>query len=371
MTASIFAAVLVLLGFGGLYAIARKGAPTTAPVMVPLVRQPATPQPTAPGMPAAPVAPVAVPPPLREVALPSPSWSKASIVLSGQPDPYNQAYANAIGQAEISRRDLGSGTAGAIGTAAIGISTAVIGAISSTGIGAVAVGIATAVYELVAHLVPASSGGFEKLAPLQRQRAVIYQLLPDFESTRNKNVWTSQHLDLTIPDLGPQTVQGTLPNFSSTKAAQTTDPRYGGYVRNVLIRLMYAFQFSRVCHTDDEAMLPGAAIIAAQQANMWPPPLQPLPLTELALRGPAANPANLQWKYFFYQDSLAKLDQIILNREHAKLTADCLADERSFYDQLSSACMCPSDIEQLAEQSGSIPELGTPAFPSRSRTGGL
>lgn len=282
-------------------------------------------------------------------------WTKASILFSDKPDPYNEAYRRAIEDKE--RRDRGGGEwakAQGIVTAA---STTVLGLLASTGYGAILV----AAYELLSligqYVLPASSGGWEKLTTLQRQRASLYCLLPAFEAKRNQTIFASQELALDVPDLGPKSVQ-TFPTGTTTQPAQIHDSRYPLYIRNCLIRAAYSAEFFRVINTADEPILPAVIINILQKARMWPPPLPPAKPNYFGM------PNGVQWRYGGVDDGLPRateFDRLVLDVQYKILSSQYEADIKKFAE-ISALATMPTELQQLAASVGCIPEPGSPAI---------
>lgn len=111
------------------------------------------------------------------------SWTLASNIFEDKPDPYNAAAINAA------MRDKRAGSdSHELNLLQRGLETAMTLAMASTGYGAV-VGIVFELLKLlVNYIVPLSSGGYDKLTTLQRQKGNLYGLLPAFEESRNKRI---------------------------------------------------------------------------------------------------------------------------------------------------------------------------------------
>lgn len=278
-------------------------------------------------------------------------WTKASILFEGKQDPYNEAYRKFIEDKERKKRQ--GGEDGAVQTTLLAVTGTVLSLISSTGIGAVLV----AAYEILnligTYLIPPSEGGWEKLSALQRQKANLYQLHPSYEASRNKTRWQSQHMDLTVPDLGAQTVYTqvgglNIPSLGTgTIPPQYHDQRFPLYVRNLMIRAAYAREFHRVVTTDDEPTLPAVVINLLGKASMWPPPLPPEPIDTAAVPSEAKPIYETQYR--------------ILSNQYASDIKDFAA--------VASIITMSDDLRALAEKSGCIPELNAPGvFPSAKTT---
>lgn len=273
-------------------------------------------------------------------------WTKASILLGGKRDPYNEEYANAIKQREINSRTIGgSGTGGQAAAAAVSITATVLGTLSSTGYGAV-LAAAYAIITLIGkYAIPPSEGGWEKLSPLQRLRATLYQLLPDFELQRNETIFASQKLDLSIR-------ADVVPDIHT--------PQYVMYIRNRLIRGAYAAHFYRITHTDDEASLPGPIVTILQKSKMWPPPLPPIMPEYFGPAGSGnANYIKQQWKFGGLADNLpraSEVERLILAAQYRIVAAQYAEDIKKF-NEVASLALLRGEVRELALQNGCIPDL--------------
>lgn len=301
---------------------------------------------------------------LRDVAAKRPArakklvpiyWTRAGDLFSGKPDPYNEAYRKAIEDRERSKR--GGGEWGKYEAVAISTATTVLGLLASTGYGAILV----AAYELLSllgqYVLPASSGGWEKLTPLQRQRAQLYGLLPAFEEKRNQTIFASQQIALDVPDLGPHAVNNSL-TFGAMESAQIHDQRYPLYIRNCLIRAAYNAEFFRVTHTDDEPVLPAVLINILTKARMWPPPLPP------AKPNYFGTPNGVMWKYGGVDDGLPRatdFDKLVLDVQYRILINQYEADIKKFAE-ISALAIMPRELQELAAATGCIPEPGSAAI---------
>lgn len=272
-------------------------------------------------------------------------WTKASILLGARSDPYNEEYAKAIAAKEIDSRTIGgSGGGGQAAGAAVAITGTVLSALSSTGYGAILV-VAYAVLTLIGkYVIPPSSGGWEKLAPLQRLRAVLYMLTPDFERQRNETVFESQKMDLSVPS-------GVVPDIHT--------PQYVMHIRNSLIRGAYNTEFYRVTHTDDEATLPAVIVNILTKAKMWPPPLPPIKPEYFGPAGPGnANYVDHQWKFGGLTDNMPRstdAEKMILAVQFRILSSQYEADIKKF-NEVASIATLQGEILDLAKRNGCIPE---------------
>lgn len=282
-------------------------------------------------------------------------WTRASDLFSDKPDPYNEAYRKAIEDKE--RRARGGGEWAKVQGIVTAASTTVLGLLASTGYGAILV----AAYELLSligqYALPESTGGWEKLTPLQRQRASLYCLLPAFEAKRNLTVFESQRLALEVPDLGTQTIQ-VFPTGNRIEPPQIHDQRYPLYIRNCLIRAAYQAEFFRVCNTPDEPTLPAVLINILQKARMWPPPLPPARPNYFGV------PNGVQWRYGGLNDGLPRatdFDRLVLDVQFRILSNQYEADIKKF-GEISSLATMPRELQDMAAATGCIPEPGSPAI---------
>ncbi len=277
------------------------------------------------------------------------SWTLASYLFEDKPDPYNAAAINAA------MRDKRAGSdSHELNLLQRGLETAMTLAMASTGYGAV-VGIVFELLKLlVNYIVPLSSGGYDKLTTLQRQKGNLYGLLPAFEESRNKRIYPSQFIDLSIHPPGyPDTTYG------GTQPAPSRDsPIYRIWVRNLLIRIAYNNEFKRVVLTEDEPVLPVIMINLLHKNKLWPPPLPPVPIRRETYfaQFDASNPAR--WVYY----DLTELDQTVLQAEWMELWTLYLADARVFRKAIMGVKF-PDDLREMAKKTGCIPEPFSPAHP--------
>lgn len=273
-------------------------------------------------------------------------WTKASVLLSAKSDPYNAEYAKAVQQREINGRTIGgSGASGQAAAAGVSITATVLSTLSSTGYGAILVA-AYAILTLIGkYAIPPSEGGWEKLTPLQRLRATLYQLLPEFESQRNQTIFASQKLDLSIPP-------GFVPDIHT--------PQYVMYIRNRLIRGAYAAHFYRITHTDDEATLPAPIVTILQKAKMWPPPLPPVKPEYFGPAGPGnANYLKQQWKFGGLADNISRaseVERLVVDAQYRIISSQYAEDIKKF-NEVASLAILRGEIRDFAMQNGCIPDL--------------
>lgn len=290
-------------------------------------------------------------------------WTKASVVLSGAPDPYNKAYADFVAARERKGRDLnqiGDGAGGAV----VALAGTVLATVAATGFGAVLV----AVYELAnligQYVVPPSEGGWEKLQPLQRQRAILYQLHKDFEPERNKRPYPSQFIDLTVPDLGARqvaagpSVPGLPPQSTGTQPAQIHDERYPLHVRNQIIRRAYENHFNRVVGTADEPMLPTVLVNALLKAGLWPPPLPP---ARPDYFGPPAGGPDWKFRAATLGPAIpmeTDFDRQVYEVQYRQLVIAYEADAAKFAELAGLADIRPDTLADAAA-TGCVPDLAS------------
>lgn len=276
------------------------------------------------------------------------SWTKASIVLADTPDPYNAAAVNAI------LRDRRLHTDSDVAKVQSTLETAMSLAMASTGYGAV-VGV---VFELLKwvlnEIIPLSEGGWEKLPVLARQRITLFQLHNAFEGTRNKRIYPSQLLDLSNGSGQPDTTYGGF----STPPGAVDSKEYRVWIRNLLIRIAYHAEFKRVTLTADEPCPPAIIINLLRKNSLWPPPLPPIPISREDF-GKQWTDRN-QMRFYYYD--LRGYDQNVLKEVYAELWSQYVADAAVFR-KVVQILRFPDDLQQLAQDSGCIPEPFSPASP--------
>lgn len=286
------------------------------------------------------------PDPNEELSL---SWTKASIVLADQPDPYNAAVVNAIMRDRRLRADPD------VAKVQSTLETTMSLAMASTGYGA-AVGV---VFELLKwvlnEIIPLSEGGWEKLPVLARQRITLLQLSNSFEYLRNRRIYRSQQIDLSNIGRGyPDTTYG---GYNQPPAA-TDSKEYRTWIRNLLIRIAYHAEFKRVTLTADEPCPPAIIINLLKKNALWPPPLPPIPVKreDFARQWSEKN----QMRYYYYD--LSGYDQKVLTEVYAELWTEYLIDAAVFR-KVVQVLKFPDDLRELALEGGCIPEPFSPASP--------
>lgn len=289
--------------------------------------------------------PVSNIPPLR--------WTQALIVLDNMPDPNNPAL-DAFNQRRREQEKINS----EVGQIYQGIRTA-LGMVPY--VGPIFTVLAN-LFDLIGpSLVGNSRGGFQDLSLLGRQRMVLYRLDPNV--LRN-SPFESQRYDreATKPDY-PTNFQQTKPNIDAY------NEKYRLWLRRYLIESAIAAEAYRISQTTDEAMLPAAVIDLLIESQLWPPPLEPMPLTEAEWKARRTDPARdypMDWTKIDPTNPVAQKTLEMLRAEYER-------DARRFANAIS-VVQQPPEVIDLARKKGSIPQLGSPGAPFKSSSaieGGL
>lgn len=275
-------------------------------------------------------------------------WSKASIVLNGLPDPFNPEIAKAEREARAGRVDPAVGQV-------VDIAKKVIFSVPVVGqIGAI-------VYYLfdtfIGPLVRAMNhGGFDDLTPLARQRALVYGLLPS-QYSASKSKWASQRIPV------PYAYKRSTANVLTTPGSTSTGIEAG----NEAIAEQYAYdacrwtamaaELFRVSQVPDEPMLPILVINLLYEAQEWPPPVRPVPLSFVEFRRRYLPPHPLAtWGY----DDLSQVTREYPDaaaRGAARAEADYAKDAQVFASRVREIYLT-AELGALAREAGCIPELG-------------
>lgn len=295
------------------------------------------------------------PPPSVPEATPQLSWTKASVALAGAADPYNPELEKLTIERNQNRKLDSSEAAGMLYN---GIRT-VIGLVPVVG---QIISIGMALFEwLGPRIVGPSSGGWNNLPILARQRAVLYQLTPDFYG--KPRPFPSQQIDLSAPADEPARPFGVyVPD-------EVYAPQYRAWLRRFLQTRMYEAEFFRVTRTEDEVMLPVLVMELLFQEKLWPPPLEPMPprLADFQARYRGTpNPAA----YYYFDDSVIDHDSPLTREVYEQLVREYQEDAHRFAARLAGIEM-PSDLQALADSAGCVPRLGSPANPRRVGSGRL
>ncbi len=308
-------------------------------------------------------------------------WNKASIVLSGSDDPYSPtlaSYANA--KARFARDSSAWGQAvnsgisvmlGAFGAAVPGAGIAVAGA-----------GLILGFFDWATKSEwYESSGGFEKLSILIKQKLFIYKLGPYKSRT---GPFYSQTWEIEAPTTRPQRYRpgGIIVAQTETQDREYRD-QFAKWVRRVLVSTRKDAEANRMVQSYDEVMLPPVIIVGLSKNNMWPPPLEPI----------SRNPLDPDYvghyldgnyaKYYFsslttqheYKNIIQnsdppewrKIDEEIADRVYAEIRDQYLKDAALFSQITTQVNWKFGDyIDMLpqAQTQGCVPAVGTPANPT-------
>lgn len=297
------------------------------------------------------------------------SWSLASIVLADMPDPYNQALSEATIDKNRDHQFSGDDGTGRVYTT---IRT-VIGVVPVVG------QIVTVVYKFIEMLGPLivgrSEGGWDKLPLLARQRAAIYLAVPREDFLRLPRPYPSQRVDLSAPTARPER-RG---RGFAAPLNPTYDTDFAAWLRRYLQVSALSAELFRISRSPDEPMLPKVAIELLWEAGAWPPPIEPMPLTNqeyVARFAGTANPAQ----YFPFEEGTGWLnskiirvsdapddqqaDLVLATATYRKLRAEYEADAAAFSARIAEVTL-PAGLVQLALNAGCVPRLGSPANPLR------
>ena len=318
------------------------GTPDGAPGPVPAPAAPTAPSAT-PAPPAEPARePSAEPPPLESL-----TFTKASIALANQPDPYNPALeALTIYLNQHQKLDASS----AAGVLYNGLRT-LINAVPLVGS---IVNLGMTLFEFIGPMVVGpSSGGWRDIPILARQRAVLYQLTPSFYGQARP--YKSQQIDLSAPVDKPAMYYGvTVPQAEY-------DRQYRAWLRRFLQTRRYEAEFFRVARTLDEVMLPALVMEFLYREGAWPPPLEPMPPRLAEFRTRYQNTANRIRDYAF-DDSVIDPSNPLTAEVYAQLQAEYADDSAAFAQRIAKITM-PADLAWLADNAGCLPRWGSAANP--------
>lgn len=197
-------------------------------------------------------------------------YTKASALFSGAPDPWNpaeekerwvQRHSAAVREATLAN----DGVAGGFYKAAKGVVTA--------GVNALAMGLPLVqaiewLWGLIADAVNRMShGGFDDLSLLTRQR--LYLQMPGW-GRKKPSKYTSQS------PVGAVDSDGVLWRSSIDLQSES---EFARSLRNYLIGEAQKQEFRRITQTSDEPILPNGAIVLLNEQGLYPPPIEPMPLT--------------------------------------------------------------------------------------------
>ena len=275
-------------------------------------------------------------------------WTQALIVLDNLPDPNNpflDAYNKKRREVEKMNSEVGQ-IYQALRTA-LGL-VPYVGPVFT---------VLANLFDLIGpSLVGDSRGGFQDLSLLGRQRFVLYKLDPKI--LRNSPFQSQIYDREAMRPEKPTNFQQTKPNLDAY------EEKYRRWLRRFLIEEAFKAEAFRVKNTTDEAMLPAAVIDLLIEAQLWPPPIEPIPLTEAEWKQRRSDPAR------DYQIDWQKIDlsNPTTQKTSEMLRSEYLRDARRFSAAISVVGQ-PREIIALALKSGSIPQLGSPAAPLKTGRG--
>ena len=278
---------------------------------------------------------------------PAISWTRASAALSGAADPYNPELEKLAIERNQNQKLDPSSTAGLLYN---GIRT-VIGLVPVVG---QIISVGMALFEwLGPRIVGPSSGGWNALPMLARQRAVLYQLTPDFYG--KPRPFPSQQIDLSAPADKPKRAFGVyVPD-------EVFAQQYRAWLRRFLQTRMLEAEFFRVTRTTDEVMLPALVMELLYQDGLWPPPLEPMPprLADYQTRfATGQNPAA----FYYFDDSVIDQDSPLTREVYEQLVREYQDDAQRFGARLAQLEM-PADLRDIAVSAGCVPRWGSVANP--------
>lgn len=278
-------------------------------------------------------------------------WSRSPIVLDEVLDPYNPQL-EALRIAAMRRQGIPEDSvAGALYNGV----RRLIGAVPVLG------PIVIAGYEILtsvaAAVVGESKGGWGSLRKDQRQRAVVLGAVGSEFSQRSP--FPSQIFDPSAPRTKPVRYGGI--DSPEYRAA------YARWLRRYLIETARAAEFERITRTDEDAMLPRDVIATLIDVQLWPPPLEPMPLTLAEFRARYAGTQNpAQW-FVGFDDSLIERDNPETATVYQTLRRQYEADAERFRAAIARIGAAP-EILQLMREQGSVPRLGSLANPGPGET---
>ena len=289
--------------------------------------------------------------PAATPALESVAFTKASLALANQADPYNpELEALTVYLNQHQKIDPNS----AAGALYNGIRS-FIGAIPIVGS---IVNIGMTLFEFIGPLVVGpSSGGGRDISILARQRAVIYQLTPSFYD--KPKPYKSQQIDMRAPLDKPARSVG----FGVQMPQEEYDRQYRAWLRRLLQTRRYEAEFFRVTRTLDEVMLPAVVMEFLYREGAWPPPLEPMPPSAAEFRARYQYSEN-PLKNYYFDDGAIEHDNPVTREVWEQLAAEYAEDAQMFSARIARVQM-PPDLEWLAVNAGSVPRWGSPAAPRK------
>lgn len=302
-----------------------------------LISASATPQPTATPKEEKAPAPVTNVPPLR--------WTEALVVLDNLPDPNNpalDAYNKKRREQVTMQSEAGQIYQGL--RAALGM-VPYVGPVIT---------VLANLFDLIGpSLVGDSRGGFQDLSLLSRQRMVLYRL--DIRLTRNSPFESQRYDRDAVKPEKPTSLQQTKANLD------LYDEKYRQWLRKFLVSEAIKAEAFRVARTQNEAMLPAGVIDLLIEAELWPPPIEPIPLTEAEWKLRRSDPAA----QYLVEWNKIDLESPVTRRVYDQLRAEYERDARRFSAAIT-AVQQPREIVTLALKNGTIPRLGSEAAPLKS-----
>lgn len=306
--------------------------------------------------------PVPVMPLLGPATLPAPPeeekiviyWTKASIILAKAQDPYNPPRRNRGNVEGSFYEDKEAGMAW----------STFRGVVNQIPIAAQVIGIGILIVNVIDYFWKYGEGGWEKLPKLVRDRINLYKLhITEEEGQRPQRL---QFQDINL-------YNAAIWNW------------FYKYFKNSGKRI----EWERIVNTpNDEAMLPAVVINYLAKNNLWPPPIEPLPLSAEELRkrygfylnrryqGPNRE-RDLGW----YLDGLItnvlwppsmdpkqRLEDFeIAKKAHLFATAE-YEQTAVKYAEIMRDIEIPDELLDLAMSAGGLPRFGSLANP-RSANG--
>lgn len=206
-----------------------------------------------------------------------------------------------------------------------------------------------------------NQGGWQNLSLSARKRITLYKLNTQFI---NNSPFLSQRYTETRKPTAPRPPgeQGISEQQYQSQLV-TFQEEYSLWLRSWLIKTAIQAEFYRCSKTSDEAMLPAAVIDLLIESELWPPPIEPMPLTKAEWLVRRPDPAS----EFYIDWSVIDLSNPLTRRTYDLLRAEYEADARRFADAIRYVAQ-PAEIVALARKNGSIPQLGSPAAPLKAKS---
>jgi len=263
------------------------------------------------------------------------TYQRASVVLSTVPDPARPA---AEGVARNKQLIAASTEGKAIQAWQGAVITAASAAVPYAG--PILAALWTIFDAVGAEIQKSSSGGFDRLPLLVKQRGLIYGVLSK-EPTKD-SFYRMQRFEV-IPERA---------------VSEYTDAEYEKYVRQYLVTRPRGQQWDRIRNTPDEPMLPVEAINKLYNMRLWPPPLEPWPLTVEDWRRSYDKYA----KWTIYTNAIDLRRKAINEKVYRQLLTEYAEDAQLYRKAIADVAWTP-DMIALAATSDMMPPLGTLANP--------